>query len=250
VPAQARPDGVLLTESPRPPLKAFESLDEFGRGYFSRAVYDEARAQQEFDIIDIQYSSGGFGVSGVLVQPRHLGDRQWPVIIYNRGGTGDYGRIDDLTVVDLYLLAKEGFVVIASDYRFHGPSSKRDEWGGVDVDDVLNVVPVVRSLSFVDGQRLFMLGVSRGGTMTYLAPTATGLIGRWPLRRLARHVRRCCRPWTGAKRVSSVATVSVVWFTNTSWRRDRICEPYTRCVAGGPQPVCETQYGPPQPGAG
>jgi hypothetical protein len=27
--------------------------------------------------------------------------------------------------------------------------------------------------------------------------------------------------------VSSVAIVSVVWFTSTSWQRDRICEPYT-----------------------
>jgi dipeptidyl aminopeptidase/acylaminoacyl peptidase len=74
-----------------------------------------------------------------------------------------------LTVVDLYLLAKAGFVVIASDYRFHGATAKRDEWGGVDVNDLLNLVPALRSIDFVDLTRLYMLGVSRGGTMTYLA---------------------------------------------------------------------------------
>jgi pimeloyl-ACP methyl ester carboxylesterase len=78
-------------------------------------------------------------------------------------------RTPCLTVVDLYLLAKAGFVVIASDYRFHGATAKRDEWGGVDVNDLLNLVPALRSIDFVDWTRLYMLGVSRGGTMTYLA---------------------------------------------------------------------------------
>lgn len=69
----------------------------------------------------------------------------------------------------MYLLAKVGFVVIASDYRFHGPTGKRDEWGGVDVNDVLNLVPALKSLDFVDSERLYMLGLSRGGTETYIA---------------------------------------------------------------------------------
>src|SRR5206468_503392 len=34
-------------------------------------------------------------------------------------------------------------------------------------------------------------------------------------------------PPAGATLASSVAIVSVVWFTNTSWRRDRISEPCT-----------------------
>lgn len=86
-------------------------MDDFGRGYFSSAVYEEARKQTDFDVLDI----------------------------------------------------------IASDYRFHGVTSKRDEWGGADLDDVLNLVPAARSLDFVDPKRLFMLDVSRGATMTYLA---------------------------------------------------------------------------------
>src|SRR5712691_6221714 len=54
--------------------------------------------------------------------------------------------------------------------------------------------------------------------------TATGHIERWPSRRPARHVR--WRRQRGARVASSVAIVSVVWFTNTSWRRDQISEPY------------------------
>jgi dipeptidyl aminopeptidase/acylaminoacyl peptidase len=52
---------------------------------------------------------------------------------------------------------------------FHGATAKRDEWGGVDLNDVLNLVPALKSFEFVDPERLYMLGISRGGTMTYLA---------------------------------------------------------------------------------
>jgi hypothetical protein len=55
--------------------------------------------------------------------------------------------------------------------------------------------------------------------------------GHRPHRALAltpprRPVRRCCHRRSGARIVSSVAIVSVVWFTSTSRRRDQICEPY------------------------
>jgi hypothetical protein len=56
--------------------------------------------------------------------------------------------------------------------------------------------------------------------------TATGYVERWPSRHPARHVRRWRRRESRARLVSSAAIVSVVWFTTTSWRRDRICEPY------------------------
>lgn len=173
--------GRILSSQPWPELPTWEELDDFTREFFSRAVYEEARAQQDFEFLDITYSSGGIPVRGLLIRPKHPGNATWPAIVFNRGGTGDYGRIGNYGVpckqeddsclyrVGLYLLAKAGFVVIASDYRFHGPTGKRDEWGGADVDDVLNIFPVVRSLDFVDPERLYMLGQSRGGTMTYIA---------------------------------------------------------------------------------
>jgi dipeptidyl aminopeptidase/acylaminoacyl peptidase len=166
---QAVADGTIVSLHPRPALPPFEALDEFGRNYFPRATYEEARAQTDFDVLDIRYRSGDADVPGVLVRPHARPDQKWPAIVYNRGGTGDYGRLDHTTIVDLYLLAKQGFVVVASDYRFHGATARVDQWGGLDLDDVLNVVKTVRSLDEVDSSRLFMLGLSRGGTMTYLA---------------------------------------------------------------------------------
>jgi len=181
VAAAQEPDGRILSSKPWPPLPDFESLDDFGRGYFPRPVYEEARTQQEFDVREITYASDGLPVRGLLITPKAPGTRKWPAIIFNRGGNGELGRITDngrpcgrentscLDFVDLYLFAKAGFVVIASDYRYQGATVKRDEWGGVEVDDVLNLVPALRSLDFVDPARLYMLGLSRGGTMAYLA---------------------------------------------------------------------------------
>ncbi|MCI0350170.1 MAG: prolyl oligopeptidase family serine peptidase [Acidobacteriales bacterium] len=179
--ASTTTNGQILSSSPWPALPDWESLDDFTHNYFPRAVYEEARAQRKFDVLDIMYSSAGISVKGMLIRPKDPANRKWPAIIFNRGGTGDYGRIGNYGVpckqehdpcvylVNFYLLAKSGFVVIASDYRFHGTTGKRDEWGGVDVDDVLNLVPALKSLSFVDPERLYMLGQSRGGTMTYIA---------------------------------------------------------------------------------
>jgi len=175
-------DGKILNSKLWPPLPSYESLDDFGRGYFPRAVYEEARTQKKFDLLEITYSSDGLPVRGLLIKPKASGSQKWPAIIFNRGGNGDLGRITDngqpcggmtntscLDVADLYLLAKAGFVIIASDYRYQGATVKRDEWGGIEVDDVLNLVPALKSLDYVDPERLYMLGLSRGGTETYLA---------------------------------------------------------------------------------
>lgn len=179
--AAKEPDGQILNSKPWPPLPNYESLDDFGRGYLPRAVYEAARTQKEFDVLEITYASDGLPVPGMLIKPKAPGTRKLPAIIFNRGGNGELGRITDnglpcgsentscLDFVDLYLFAKAGFVVIASDYRYHGATAKRDEWGGVEVDDVLNLVPALKALDYVDPERLYMLGLSRGGTMTYLA---------------------------------------------------------------------------------
>jgi len=50
------------------------------------------------------------------------------------------------------------------------------EYGGADVDDVLNLIPVLESVPRADTGSIGMIGASRGGMMTYLALTKTNRI--------------------------------------------------------------------------
>ena len=40
---------------------------------------------------------------------------------------------------------------------------------GVDANDVLNLIPALKSFDLVDPERLYMPGIWRGGTMSYMA---------------------------------------------------------------------------------
>jgi dipeptidyl aminopeptidase/acylaminoacyl peptidase len=68
-----------------------------------------------------------------------------------------------------YEFVSSGFVVIASQYRGVDGGEGREEYGGADVRDVLNLLPAARSLGGVDMRNVFVFGNSRGGMMTYLA---------------------------------------------------------------------------------
>lgn len=160
---------IVVKEESCPVLKPYRELDKFGKFYFPEAVYEEARAQTDYECRHIWYMSDEISVSGYIFKPKVTGDRMWPVILYNRGGTGDFGLIDDLLRVEFYLLAKEGYVLLATDYRSVGEKGRRDEWGGADVNDVLTLPTVAKELGYIDIERVFMLGLSRGGMMTYLA---------------------------------------------------------------------------------
>jgi dipeptidyl aminopeptidase/acylaminoacyl peptidase len=167
VPPSAR-DGQVLDERPCDELPEHALLDAFGRGYFDAESWERLRGNG-VRCQQIHYASGGVAVEGFLLQPPEPSGARFPAIIYNRGGTGDFGKIDAVLLGELRLLAEEGFVVAASNYRYVGARAREDQWGGDDLDDVMNLVPLLRARSDVDGRNLFMLGVSRGGTMTYLA---------------------------------------------------------------------------------
>ncbi len=162
-------DGQVVADEACAALPEHARLDDFGRWYFDAPSWERARSRA-VACRHVRYASGGHAVEGFVLRPTDAptGTRL-PAILYARGGSGDFGRINALVLAELRLLAAEGFVVAATDYRFVGPLARRDEWGGIEVDDVLNLVPLLQSRPEVDSANLFMLGVSRGGTMTYLA---------------------------------------------------------------------------------
>jgi dipeptidyl aminopeptidase/acylaminoacyl peptidase len=64
---------------------------------------------------------------------------------------------------------REGYLTLLPQYRGADGGEGKDEFGGADVHDVLNLVPVARAQPQADVGRLVVFGGSRGGMMTFLA---------------------------------------------------------------------------------
>ena len=117
----------------------------------------------------IEYESDGLKISGVMVSPKHVGDKKLPVIIYNRGGNHKHNVTRIAVVERLMPLAEQGYIVLASNYRGAKFSQGKDEFGGDDVNDVLRLIEIAKQLPNADTNKIALYGVSRGGMMTWQA---------------------------------------------------------------------------------
>lgn len=151
--------------------KPFQESSQFSKYRYDSISYEQARAQKDYVFETFTYNSDGLEVTGWLCRKKSLLGQPTPAIIYNRGGTGNIGRLSAEDLPDFYYLAKDGFTVFASDYRFVDERAQFDEIGGSDINDVVNLYQLVSSLDYVDSKNIFMMGVSRGGLMTYKSLT-------------------------------------------------------------------------------
>lgn len=141
----------------------------------------EARAPGARAILDaveirsITYLSDGLRVKGYLVAPKAGG--KLPCVIYNRGGNREFSALTNRSAaLQLGRIASWGYVVVASQYRGNAGGEGAEEFGGADVNDVLNLVPLLEAHPRADASRIGMYGWSRGGMMTYLALARTDRI--------------------------------------------------------------------------
>jgi dipeptidyl aminopeptidase/acylaminoacyl peptidase len=161
-------DGTVVTQTACL-LTPYEQTSAFTRRYYSREEYTAASRSTTVDCLRIQYISGGLRVVGYIVKPRDTRDTRHPVIVYNRGGYRDIGKIDTWSLLDFYGFASQGFVVLASQYRGNDGGEGVDEVGGADVGDVMALARMAAQLPYADPANLFLYGLSRGGMMSFLA---------------------------------------------------------------------------------
>ncbi len=123
----------------------------------------------------ITYLSDGLKVKGYLAYPSAAESGEgktirYPCIIWNRGGSKESGAIDTFTARGMFgQLASWGYVVFESQYRGNAGSQGKEQLGGDDVNDILNLIPLAEELPFADKKNWGIEGWSRGGMMTYLA---------------------------------------------------------------------------------
>ena len=167
----AKDDGKIVEQSPLA-LPTFEQVPERFQRLYGREAIERVRDSPDLELLKIKYMSDGLKVSGFIYKPKNTDGRKLPAVIWNRGGAGDdtvIGVANYLHFYEMHRLASEGFVVLASQYRGYDGGEGKDEVGGADTDDVLNLFPVARSLGYVDMDRVSMFGFSRGAQMTLQA---------------------------------------------------------------------------------
>lgn len=149
-------------------------VDEAMVREFERQDSDVLSILRQTELWDITYESDGLRIKGVLAYPRDSHRDGYPCIVYNRGGRSDFGAITPETVIrTLARIASWGYVVIASQYRGNMGSGGKDEYGGRDIHDVLNLIPLLERIASADPTRIGIMGRSRGGLLTYQALALT-----------------------------------------------------------------------------
>ncbi len=120
------------------------------------------------DTYKINYKSDGLNIEGFIARPtQYKPTTKLPAIIYCRGGNQSFGAISDYQLQIMNRLATKGFVVLASQLRGNMYSEGVDEFGGKDVNDILNLMDIAQDLEFVDAKNMHVFGISRGGMNTY-----------------------------------------------------------------------------------
>lgn len=126
-------------------------------------------------ISNITYLSDDLKIKGFCITPKKEG--KYPVIIYNRGGSYDFGALTVPRIsYTLGELANNGYVILCSQYRGNSGSEGQEEFGGNDINDVLNLIDLADEIEYADSEKIGMYGWSRGGMMTYIALPQTNRI--------------------------------------------------------------------------
>jgi dienelactone hydrolase len=168
------PDGTIESEGeyqlPVFETSGFHQSPEMKKYYENDIKQKLDTAKLTTDMRQIEYSSDGLKVQGLILTPKGVASNaKLPIVIWNRSGNADYNAIDVNDMIWLSRLAQKGYVILASQYRGTNGEKGKDDFGGKDVDDVLNLVKVAKALPQADSKNIFMAGHSRGGMETYLA---------------------------------------------------------------------------------
>lgn len=117
----------------------------------------------------IVYLSDELKINGYLAYPKEV-NQKYPCIIWCRGGFSNAGNIDEFNARGILgQLSSWGYCVLASQYRGNAESEGKDEFGGSDLNDILNLIPLADEIEFADNKKWGIEGWSRGGMMAYLA---------------------------------------------------------------------------------
>lgn len=128
----------------------------------------------DVEIFSIGHISDSLLLTGFMVAPQKEG--KYPVIVFNRGGNQELGRLLVATAVDVMApFAAQGYVTIATNYRGNSGGEGKEQFGGNDVNDVINLIKSSKEFEKADASKVGLFGISRGGMMNFLTLKNTDL---------------------------------------------------------------------------
>ncbi len=155
-------DGILSVEKTDVELAAGTDLS-----VLPAEVQEMYRGIMEMSTYEVLYRVDDCTVAAFVSVPPDYQENPRPLLIYNRGGNGNFSPNTAAGTANYAYTAD--CAVIASNYREAEPGTGTDEFGGADVMDVVFWINLADNLGFVDRERVYMLGESRGGMQTCLA---------------------------------------------------------------------------------
>lgn len=142
-------------------------LSDFAAKVLGKEEYERRQSFSDYECQRIKYRSDGLKVVGFIWKPKNMAGVKLPLVIVNRGSNRETAKLTPTSFY--YPFVTNGFAVIGSQYRGNEGGEGKEEYGGAEVNDILNLIPLARSLGYADMNNVFMFGESRGGMMTYLA---------------------------------------------------------------------------------
>jgi len=118
----------------------------------------------------ITYFSDGLKVKGFIAIPKD--NKVHPCVLFNRGGNENNSMLTNESFArKANFLLDHGYIFAATQYRGSLGSEGKDEFGGGDVNDVINLIQSLRNIPQADTSRVALFGWSRGAINTYVALT-------------------------------------------------------------------------------
>ncbi|GHT02978.1 peptidase [Synergistales bacterium] len=123
---------------------------------------------KEVDIFKVTYKSDELLVTGYVTQP--IKEGKYPLIVYCRGGNLERYMLTKNSFKGYLDVFGEDFIVVASQLRGNDGGKGTQDYAGKDVDDILNIYELGKSLPNFNGE-VYMYGISEGGVGVYLGLT-------------------------------------------------------------------------------
>jgi dipeptidyl aminopeptidase/acylaminoacyl peptidase len=144
-------------------------------GVYPPPVAETIKKFDTLEVISMIYKSDGLKIHGYIFKKKGL-DTQTPVVIYCRGGNNRKGGgIGELKahrmfyIKGLLKLVNEGrIIVFASNYRGSERSEGDDEFCGKDINDIINLYPIIEKYKIADPTKIGIYGWSRGCPMALM----------------------------------------------------------------------------------